>query len=153
MPAGVDPQQWVSVVTVGYGNRCADAYALMFDGPQRARGSSRAHAEPEGNAPRRAVLVLAVCEVAEWVFASVTSCPPPTRRSCCPSNSKPATTPITVATDAGRKRASTKHLTLGPEKILPPLEALVTAAACVMPVGSDSANRTVSRAAVEVQVP
>lgn len=128
VPLGVDPKQWVSVVTVGYGNR-ADAYALMFDGPQ---GSARliAHTpNPKGTLRGVPYWYSPFVKLLNGFRVGYAAPPPP------PASSPPlfiqvreVAAPTKIA--VGNKPTLDEARTIDPEKVLPPLKALLLATAC-----------------------
>lgn len=149
VPAGVDPRQWLSVVTLGYGNR-ADAYALMFDGPQ---GSARliAHApNPKGTLRGipywYAPFVKLLNGFRVGYLAPPVAAAPPLLQLEVKEIAAPRATAV-----AGDKPTLDEARTLDPEKILPPLRALLFTTACAAG-WAPTTSAAPSRAVVEVQV-
>ncbi|MCE9606368.1 MAG: PQQ-binding-like beta-propeller repeat protein [Planctomycetia bacterium] len=152
VPAGVDPKQWLSIVTVGYGNQ-AEAYALMFDGPQ---GTARliAHApNPKGT----------LSGVPHWYSPFVTLLNGFRIGYGAASPSAPLPLQIefreVVVANAAKiadKPGFGDALTVGREKIVPPLKAITLAAACSAgwsPTLSSASSQPIpARAVVEIQV-
>ncbi|WP_439622730.1 outer membrane protein assembly factor BamB family protein [Gemmata sp.] len=143
VPAGVEPEKWVSVVTVGFGNR-AEAYAFQFTGPTRA-----------------AKLVAHVSHRKRWTPAGERWLPPFTNlldgfRIAYPEVQRAAPHPalqleVVLANPKAGSGGADEALTVPPEKVFPPVRAIVTAAACVAG-WAPSPNKADARARVEVRV-
>ena len=145
VPAGVEPDRWVSVVTVGFGGR-AEAYAFQFTGPNRT-------ARLLAHVPHRKQLVNGA---ERWFppFANLldgfrigyaagqTAAPLPSLQL-----EVVASDPNGVAGKGGADEA----LLLSPEKVLPPMRVVVTAAACAAG-WAPTAQKADTRARVEVRV-
>jgi outer membrane protein assembly factor BamB len=157
VPAGVDPKQWISVVTVGYAKQ-AEAYAFMFDGPQ---GAARlvAHApNPQGTlrgAPHWYAPFVKLLNGFRIGYAQPAPSSPPLQLEI-----REVAAPAAAAV-AGNKPGFDDALTIGPEKIVPPLKAILLAAACrggwsptfaAASPSSAASSSTASRAVVELQV-
>ena len=157
VPAGVDPKQWISVVTVGYAKQ-AEAYAFLFDGPQ---GSARlvAHApNPQGTlrgAPHWYAPFVKLLNGFRIGYAQPAPNSPPLQLEI-----REVAAPAAAAV-AGNKPGFDDALTIGPEKIVPPLKAILLAAACrggwsptfaAASPSSATSSSTASRAVVELQV-
>lgn len=140
VPAGVEPDKWVSVVTVGFGNR-AEAYAFQFTGPDRG-----------------AKLLAHVSHRKRWTPAGERWLPPFTNlldgfRIAYPDAQKTAPRPPlqleVVLSDA--KNGAEEALTVPAEKVFPPVRAIATAAACVAG-WAPTTHKAEARARVEVRV-
>lgn len=140
VPAGVDPDKWVSVVTIGFGNR-AEAYAFQFTGPERG-GKLLAH----------------VSHRKRWTPAGDRWLPPFTNlldgfRIAHPDAQKAAPHPplqLDVVL-ANAKGASEEALTVPVEKVFPPVRVIATAAACVAG-WAPTTQKAEARARIEVRV-
>ncbi len=128
VPDGVDPSRWVSFVTVGFGKR-AEAYAFQFSGP---RGDAKLLAHIfHRKRPIRGV--------EQWTSPFVNLI-----NGFRVGQETAATTPEspllqteiiealeTADPDTSGKEASLDSaLTLPPKKVMPPLRAIIMAAAC-----------------------
>lgn len=121
IPAGVDPNEWVGVVTVGFGKR-AEAYAFQFNGPQ---GAARLVA----HVPHRKVLVRGS---EQWTSPFVKLLNTLRVAHTEPRAALPPLLQLEVVETVAKKPTAGPDaaLTLSPEKVLPPLRAILTAAAC-----------------------
>jgi hypothetical protein len=139
VPAGVEPDKWVSVVTVGFGNR-AEAYAFQFTGPNRA-----------------AKLVAHVSHRKRWTPAGERWLPPFTNlldgfRIAYPETQKAAPHPaLQLEVVLANPKSAEEALTVPAEKVFPPVRAIVTAAACVAG-WAPTTQKAGERARVEVRV-
>lgn len=154
VPSGVDAREWLSIVTVGYGNQ-AEAYALMFDGPH---GTARliAHTpNPKGTKsglPFWYSPFVTLLNGFRGGYATSSSAPSAVRPLRIELREVAAATEAKIADKPGFGDA----LTVGRERIVPPLKAVALAAACDAgwsPTLSLAAPPAIfSRAVVEVQV-
>jgi len=144
VPAGVDPERFVSVVTVGFGSR-AEAYAFQFNGPNRttkliahvphrkrpALGGERWFS-PFGN-------LLDAFRLGH--AAALKAAPlPPLQLEVVLTNPK-----------GGGNGGADEALTLAPDRVLPPMQVIVTAAACSAG-WAPTTQKADTRARVEVRV-
>jgi outer membrane protein assembly factor BamB len=128
VPAGVDPRQWLSVVVVGFGEQ-AQAYAFQFDGP----GGSARLASHVAHRKRfvRGILTWTnpFARLLNGVRTSYERRESDARPRLqlefadLPAEAKPRAS-------AAPKSSLDDALTLTPEKVLPPVKAIVVAAAC-----------------------
>jgi len=121
VPAGVDPKQWVSVVTVGFGQRAA-AYAFQFTGPA-AGARLIAHVPHRKAGPAGAERWYSPFPKLADGFrvghaAAAKAAPPPALQF------------EVVLADPKKVAGPDEALTLAPDKVLPPMQAIATAAAC-----------------------
>jgi outer membrane protein assembly factor BamB len=139
VPAGVDPDKWVSVVTVGFGNR-AEAYAFQFTGPNRA-----------------ARLVAHVSHRKRWTPSGDRWLPPFTNLldgfhiAYTEAQKAPPLPALQLEVVLATPKNAEEALTVPPEKVFPPVRAIATAAACVAG-WSPTTQRADARARVEVRV-
>jgi outer membrane protein assembly factor BamB len=129
VPSGVDSSRWLSVVTVGFGKQ-ADAYVFQFNGPGGAArlAAHLPHRKRYSNGAEQWFppfeRLLRVFH-ANYVNSEPTS-PVPLQLEIVEAPETGAPAPV-LSGDAGLDDS----LTLPAKKVLPPLRAIITAAACV----------------------
>jgi len=145
VPDGVEPERWVSVVTVGFGSR-AEAYAFQFSGPNRT-------AKLLDHVPHRKHLV----NGAERWFPPFTNLLDGFRIAYPAAQKAPPLPALQVEVvlsnpkGAAGNGGADEALTLAPEKVLPPMKAIVTAAACAAG-WAPTKQKADAQARVEVKV-
>lgn len=147
-PAGVDPAHWLSVVTVGFGKQ-AEAYVFQFSGPDHAARlvAHLPHRKRYSNGAEqwfppfeRLLRVLRANESSGHAAAA------PLQLEIVEAPETGAPAPA-LSGEAGLDDS----LTLPAKKVLPPLRAIITAAACAAN-WAPTASPAATRARVEVRV-
>lgn len=144
VPAGVAPARWLSVVTVGFGKQ-AEAYVFRFDGPEEAARlvAHFAHRKRYSQGAEKwgspFVRLLSVFRANDLKGAGAPAIP--------------LQLDVVEAPDAGTpdSAALDEALSLPPKAVLPPLRAIITAAACSAG-WAPTTRPAAARARVEVRV-
>ncbi|MBA4190523.1 MAG: hypothetical protein C0467_21255 [Planctomycetaceae bacterium] len=144
VPAGAEPDQWVSIVTVGFGSR-AEAYAFQFSGPNRT-------ARLLAHVPHRKHFV----NGGERWFSPFTNLLDAFRIGhATAKKANPLPTLQLEVVLSNPKGAGTggadEALTVPPEKVFPPVQVIATAAACAGGWAPTTQKADI-RARVEVRV-
>ncbi len=147
VPAGVESDKWVSIVTVGFGNR-AEAYAFQFTSPNRS-------AKLLAHVSHRKYFVNGG---AQWGSPFVNLLDTFRASYAADQKSKAAPLPalqlevvLTNPKGAAGNGGADEALTLAPERVLPPVRAIATAAACAAG-WAPTTQKADARARVEVRV-